>query len=173
VQNFVAAPAPVFRKDTWLACGGLDEALWYDWDIWPKLAASGPVYYHDNVTTGFRIHGGSLTVAGSRDVADFAHQMLISLNRHLPRFWGGSKSVERAGRASIAVNTALAAPSAGDLRGLLPAVSKILQLGPQASPAISATPGSWTGWRRACGRNWEVRSEYGHGTSHPSHVRSL
>src|ERR1700678_3150389 len=46
VQNFVAAPAPVFRKDAWLACGGLDESLWYtaDWDIWLKLAASGPVY---------------------------------------------------------------------------------------------------------------------------------
>lgn len=29
VQNFVAAPAPVFRKDAWLACGGLDEKLWY------------------------------------------------------------------------------------------------------------------------------------------------
>src|ERR1035438_6119918 len=35
VQNFIAAPAPVFRRDTWLSCGGLDEKLWYtaDWDI--------------------------------------------------------------------------------------------------------------------------------------------
>ena len=132
VQNFVATPAPVFRKDAWLACGGLDEKLWYtaDWDIWLKLAASGPVYYHDSVTTGFRIHGGSLTVAGSRDAADFAQQMQIVLDRHLPSFCDRSKSVERAGRASIAVNTALAAASAGDLRGLLPAVSKVLQLGP-------------------------------------------
>jgi glycosyltransferase involved in cell wall biosynthesis len=132
VQNFVAAPSPVFRKDAWLACGGLDEKLWYtaDWDMWLKLAASGPVYYHDGVTTGFRVHGGSLTVAGSRDVADFAQQMQIVLDRHLSRFCNRSKSVERAGRASIAVNTALAAASAGDLRGLLPAVSKVLQLGP-------------------------------------------
>lgn len=109
VQNFVATPAPVFRKDAWLACGGLDEKLWYtaDWDIWLKLAASGPVYYHDSVTTGFRIHGGSLTVAGSRDVADFAQQMQIVLDRHLPSFCDSSKSVERAGRASIAINTAL------------------------------------------------------------------
>jgi glycosyltransferase involved in cell wall biosynthesis len=132
VQNFVAAPAPIFRKDAWLACGGLDEMLWYtaDWDMWLKLAASGPVYYHDGVTTGFRIHGGSLTLAGSRDVADFAQQMQIVLDRHLPRFCDRSMSVERAGLASIAVNTALAAASAGDLRGLLPAVSKVLQLGP-------------------------------------------
>jgi glycosyltransferase involved in cell wall biosynthesis len=132
VQNFVAAPSPVFRKDAWLACGGLDEKLWYiaDWDIWLKLAASGPVYYHDGVTTGFRIHGGSLTVAGSRDVADFAQQMQIVLDRHLARFCDRSKSVDLAGRASIAVNSALAAASAGDLRGLLPAVSKVLRLGP-------------------------------------------
>ncbi len=49
VQNFVAAPAPVFRRDAWLSCGGLDENLWYtaDWDIWLKLAACGSVYYHD------------------------------------------------------------------------------------------------------------------------------
>jgi hypothetical protein len=40
-------------------------------------------------------------------------------------------SVERAGLASIAVNTALAAASAGDLGGLLPALSKVLQLGPE------------------------------------------
>jgi glycosyltransferase involved in cell wall biosynthesis len=132
VQNFVAAPSPVFRKDAWLACGGLDEKLWYtaDWDMWLKLAASGPVYYHDGVTTGFRIHGGSLTVAGSRDVADFAQQMQIVLDRHLSRFCDRSMSVERVGLASIAVNTALAAASAGDLRGLLPAVFKVLQLGP-------------------------------------------
>ena len=132
VQNFIAAPAPVFRKDAWLACGGLDEELWYtaDWDIWLKLAASGPVIYHDIVTTGFRIHGDSLTMTGSRDIADFAHQMQIVLDRHLPRLCGPSKNVERAGRASIAVNTALALASIGDLSLLLRAASALLRLGP-------------------------------------------
>ena len=45
VQNFVATPAPVFRKDAWIDCGGLDDSLWYtaDWDIWLKLAAAGAV----------------------------------------------------------------------------------------------------------------------------------
>jgi hypothetical protein len=132
VQNFVAAPSPVFRKDAWLACGGLDEMLWYtaDWDMWLKLAASGPVYYHDGVTTGFRIHGGSLTVAGSRDVADFAQQMQIVFDRHLPRFCDCSKRVERAGRASIAVNTALAAATSGEYGRLVPAATEVLRLGP-------------------------------------------
>ena len=74
VQNFISAPAPVFRKDAWLASGGMDEALWYtgDWDIWLKLAAGGPVRYHNTVTTAFRIHGGSQTVTASRDLVDFA-----------------------------------------------------------------------------------------------------
>lgn len=131
VQNFIAAPAPVFRKNAWLACGGLDKDLWYtaDWDMWLKLAARGPVCHHDEVTIGFRIHDSSLTMTGSRNVADFTRQMQIVLDRHLPQLCG-SKSVERAARASIAVNTALAAASAGDVSGLLRAATGVLRLGP-------------------------------------------
>ena len=132
VQNFIAAPAPVFRRDAWLKCGGLDETLWYtaDWDIWLKLAALGPVYYHDIVTVGFRIHGASLTVTGSRNAGDFASQMQIVLERHLDALGGGKAGVERAARTSIAVNSALAAASAGGLGGLLRALVRVLGLGP-------------------------------------------
>ena len=132
VQNFVAAPAPVFRKDAWMRCGGLDEQLWYtaDWDIWLKLSAIGPVYYHDAVTIGFRIHGGSLTMTGSRDIADFARQMHTVLDRHLPQLRIDSQTINRTARASITVNCALAAASAGDLRGLPRAAFQLLALGP-------------------------------------------
>jgi glycosyltransferase involved in cell wall biosynthesis len=132
VQNFIAAPAPVFRKDAWLSCGGLDEKLWYtaDWDMWLKLAASGPVRYHNSVTIGFRIHDGSLTVTGSRDAADFANQMQIVLDRHLAKLGGDSKRIERAARASIAVNTALASAYGGDTSGLIRAAAQVLRLGP-------------------------------------------
>jgi hypothetical protein len=132
VQNFVAAPAPVFRKDAWLACGGLDEGLWYtaDWDMWLKLAACGPVYYHDEISIAFRIHGGSLTVTGSRDIADFAQQMRAVVERHLPRLRDGAKRVERAARASILVNAALASAAAGDLGELPRAMAGVLRLGP-------------------------------------------
>jgi hypothetical protein len=132
VQNFVGAPAPVFRKDAWLACGGLDENLWYtaDWDLWLKLAAIGPVYYHNRVTTGFRIHGNSLTVTGSRDAADFQQQMQIVLDRHLGLVGAHGKQIERCARASISVNTALAAVSAGDRRGIARAACAVLRLGP-------------------------------------------
>jgi glycosyltransferase involved in cell wall biosynthesis len=132
VQNFIAAPAPVFRRDAWMACGGLDEKLWYtaDWDIWLKLSALGPISYHDVVTVGFRIHGASLTVTGSRDAGDFAQQMKFVLDRHLNKLSGGATSLERVARASIAVNTALAAASVANLGILLQAACQVLRLGP-------------------------------------------
>jgi len=133
VQNFVAAPAPVFRRDAWMSCGGLDEALWYtaDWDIWLKLVACGPVYYHDKITVGFRIHSGSLTISGSRDTVSYAEQMQIVLDRHLPKFGGSASGIERAARASIIVNTALASAARGNLHGLLRAASAVACLGPR------------------------------------------
>ena len=132
VQNFIAAPAPVFRRDAWLGCGGLDQNLWYtaDWDIWLKLVACHPVYYHDRVTVGFRIHSGSLTATGSRDTALFVRQMEIVLDRHIGKLGCPSKGIERAARASITVNSALALASTGDLTGLLRAALEILRLGP-------------------------------------------
>lgn len=132
VQNFVAAPAAVYRKDAWLAVRGMDEQLWYtsDWDVWLKLAAHGPVRYHNSVTAAFRVHGSSQTVAGSRDAVDFERQMRIVLDRHVPRLGTHAARVRRAGLASISVNRALAAAAAGDLRGLAPAVGRILALGP-------------------------------------------
>jgi glycosyltransferase involved in cell wall biosynthesis len=132
VQNFVAAPAPVFRKDAWLRCGGLDQQLWYtaDWDMWLKLSASGQIVHHDEVTIGLRIHGDSLTVAGSRNSAEFAKQMRIVLDRHLVNLSAAAQQVEPAARASIAVNAALAAASVGDFGGLIPAALKVLRLGP-------------------------------------------
>ena len=132
VQNFIAAPAPVFRRDAWLSCGGLDEKLWYtaDWDIWLKLVATGSVYYHDPITVGFRIHDGSLTSTGSRDAENFANQMEIVLARHISRHPGLSRQTEPVARASIAVNVALAAASAGDLSDLWRAAAKIVRLGP-------------------------------------------
>lgn len=132
VQNFIPAPAPVYRKDAWRAAGGLDEALWYsgDWDIWLKLAAQGAVVHHKEVTTAFRVHGGSLTVSGSRDAVDFEQQMRIVLERHLPRLSDPHGRVARAGLASIKINGALAAASAGRWSPIVPALAKLVALGP-------------------------------------------
>lgn len=144
VQNFIAAPAPVFRKDAWQRCGGLDQSLWYtaDWDLWLKLASSGTTVYHDDVTIGFRIHGGSQTSSQSRDAGDFTRQMTTVLERHLPgltglvhgahakRHAGEVRVVEHVARVSIRVNTALSAAAHGNRRQLGAAVAAVLRLGP-------------------------------------------
>ncbi len=132
VQNFIAAPAPVFRRDAWIECGGLDERLWYtaDWDIWLKLSGIGPVYYHDVVTTGFRVHPASLTVTGSRTLADFAQQHDTVLDRYLSESGGRWQHVATIARASVCVNIALAAASAGDFGRLRGAICAVLRLGP-------------------------------------------
>lgn len=133
VQNFIAAPAPVYRKDAWIACGGLDEDLWYtgDWDVWLKLAAQGSVFHHRDVTCAFRVHNSSLTVTGSRNAGEFERQMLVVLERHLPRLSARAKQVRDASLASIGVNGALAAAAGGDWRGLLPAAARVFALGPK------------------------------------------
>ncbi|WP_434722981.1 glycosyltransferase [Mesorhizobium sp. RIZ17] len=136
VQNFVSVPAPIFARTAWLACGGMDEKLWYtaDWDIWAKLAVAAPVIYHDEITTAFRVHGSSLTVTGSRDASEFQSQMQIVLERHLPRLPASSRRwVEPAARASISVNVSLAAASGGDLKALVRAARAVLSLGPRGT----------------------------------------
>jgi hypothetical protein len=138
IQNFIAAPSPIFRKDAWLRCGGLDETLWYtaDWDMWLKLAATSPVYYHDLASVGFRIHSESLTSSGSRNAADFAEQMRIVLDRHLSALRAPAttrsraRAVERAARASIMVNSVLAASATGHHGNLPQALLQVLRLGP-------------------------------------------
>ncbi len=47
VQNFLAMPAPLVRREAMLQVGGMDDTLWYaaDWDLWLKLAALGPTLY--------------------------------------------------------------------------------------------------------------------------------
>jgi len=134
VQNFIASPTPVFRRDAWIESGGLDESLWYtaDWDLWLKLSAAGTVYYHPEITSGFRIHSGSLTMTGRHDSVELARQMRTVLERYLPRLGSRSQYVEPAARASIAVNLALASAAAGDTRGLWRAIGGVLRLRPAA-----------------------------------------
>ncbi|MCI4678365.1 glycosyltransferase [Rhodoblastus acidophilus] len=134
VQNYIAAPAPVFRKDAWLRCGGLDETLWYtaDWDIWLKLTAQGGARFHKEVATAFRVHGSSLTVTGSRDIADFVDQMRVVLDRHitlLPE--NRRREIAPVCAASILVNEAVARASRGDASALLRATAATMKLGPR------------------------------------------
>ncbi len=133
VQEVIALPAPVIRREAWLATGGIDEALWYtgDWDLYLKLSALGSVAVLPRPTTGFRLHRTSLTMTGSRDVADFRNQMASVLDRHWTTFSGsGDHALRRCAQASIAVNCALAQVAAGDGKAWLALARTIARLGP-------------------------------------------
>jgi hypothetical protein len=132
VQNTVTIPSPVIRRDAFLAAGGLDDGLWYtaDWDLYLKLALAGEVMMRDAATTAFRLHGNSLTMTGRCDLADFADQHAIVLDRYLPQLAPLPMGVEARESASVAINCALAAASAGQWRHMGGAVAALARLGP-------------------------------------------
>lgn len=133
VQNFISMPAPVIRRQAWLECGGMDDALWYtaDWDLYLKLLARGPAFYAKNPSTAFRIHGSSLTVSGSRERSDFREQMQVVFERHSALVPAAKlPQIRRCATASIAVNCALAGAMGGNLRLLAGALASVLRLGP-------------------------------------------
>ncbi len=134
VQNTIAIPSPLIRRDAWEACGGMDEALWYtaDWDLYLKLARAGPIHVRTAATTAFRLHGSSLTMTGSRDAAAFREQMETVLERHLPQVPIAQRGrQDRLARTAIDVNCALAAGARGGWRSLAGGAGRMLALAPR------------------------------------------
>ncbi|MBO9580833.1 MAG: glycosyltransferase [Sphingobium sp.] len=133
VQNFLAIPSPVIRRDIWLETGGMDDSLWYtaDWDLYLKLSARGDVVVRPQATTGFRIHGNSLTMTGSRDTNALRQQLEIVVERHGELF-GLADDRRRHARAlaSIDINCGLAKGAAKQERWMKPTLSRFLKLGP-------------------------------------------
>ena len=129
VQNFIAVPTCVIRRDALLSVGGIDESLWYtgDWDLYLKLARAGDVAYHRDVLACFRVHGRSLTMSGSAQPRDFEDQMRQVLDKHASAL--NTPALRRA-QASIAVNAGLARANNGDRRGIGSALGALARLGP-------------------------------------------
>jgi hypothetical protein len=133
VQNTVAIPAPAFPVEAARRNGGLDDALWYtaDWDFWLSLAATGETAWRPERAVAFRLHAGSLTVSGSRDLDDFAAQLEAPLSRHADALAPGARDAVLAmARASNALNLWLASGFHGTPRPLGPLLSSLLALGP-------------------------------------------
>ena len=133
IQNFVALPSAVLRRDLWLQIGGLDESLWYtpDWDLYIKAASHGRVRYIAEPTVAFRIHGGSQTVLGSRKPADFLAQMEIVIARHADAIAGPrAAGVRRIAAASARINALLAEAMHGRKAALLTVLRELAGLGP-------------------------------------------
>jgi glycosyltransferase involved in cell wall biosynthesis len=133
IQNFIPSPAPTLRRDAYRRVGGLDNQLWYtaDWDLYFKLASVGNVYYHSSPLACYRVHQNTLTGKGNRNLEDFRRQYELVVDRHFEKLTATQRDkILRIARASIDVNTALAAASGGDFAQIFKALAAILSLGP-------------------------------------------
>ena len=113
VQNFIAAPAPLFSRAAAEAAGWLDESLWYlaDWDLWLKLARSGEIVYCPQPLASFRLHAASQTVVRSGEAEELKRQHAIVHARHLAPLSldnGRHRTITRAARFSADMNILLA-----------------------------------------------------------------
>lgn len=135
VQNFIAIPSPMFRRNVAIDSGGMDDTLWFsaDWDLWLRLGAKGPVRYLAERLSAFRVHPASQTAARRVAPNEWEQQLTTVLVRHL-RSWAREgksvASVERAAKTSITVNSALAAASRGEPFKAWPVFFALLALGP-------------------------------------------
>jgi glycosyltransferase involved in cell wall biosynthesis len=135
VQNFIAIPSPVFRRNAVIDSGGLDEALWFsaDWDLWLRLGALGPVCFIAETLSAFRVHPASQTAARKLKPNEWKEQLTTVLAQHLENWPITGKlrtSVERVALASIAVNSALSAASRGEPVKPARVLFRMLGLGP-------------------------------------------
>jgi len=140
VQNFIAVPAPIFRRDVALQVGGLDETNWHsaDWDFWLKMASSGPTTYLNRPLTGYRVHPVTATWRGTGRAADYRWQMDRVLDEHIAAWESRGPirpSVRRVARFSVEANLCLASCAHGHARGWPALMPHFLALGPR-------------GWRR-------------------------
>lgn len=126
VQNSIAMPSPVWDRAAYLACGGLNEELWYtpDWDLWLKLSHHGEVVFDPAATACFRLHGSSLTMTGDR--AEMARELDQMLDRHTV----SNTRFASLARASVRINSALADASSGSRPALTRALGALIGLGP-------------------------------------------
>lgn len=140
VQDFIAIPAPIFRRQAVMDSGGLDESLWLaaDWELWLRLGALGPVRFVEDTLTAFRVHPESQTIARKLGPDEWEHQLGTVLERHLGGWQAPEKlrkKVKRAAAVSNAINATLAGLARGEKVFLAGALVQLLALGP-------------AGWRR-------------------------
>lgn len=135
-QNFIAAPAPLFKASGAAIVGPLDEALWYlaDWDFWLRMARIGPTVYCAKPLVKFRLHAGSQTIMQANRGAELEWQHKTVLRRHL-RGVGFDRDTRRrvaaVARCSARVNLFLLRLAGGDRSGILSVALELIRLGPR------------------------------------------
>jgi glycosyltransferase involved in cell wall biosynthesis len=135
IQNFIAIPSPVFRRNAVIDSGGLDEKLWFsaDWDLWLRLGALGPVQFIGEPLSAFRVHPASQTAARKLQANEWEQQLTTVLDFHLKNWPVTGRvrtAVERVALVSIHVNSALAAASRGEAVRPAAVLQHLLALSP-------------------------------------------
>jgi glycosyltransferase involved in cell wall biosynthesis len=135
IQNFISIPAPIFKLESALKVGGLDESLWYtaDWDFWLKIVTLGLTIYYPKPLSAFRVHSDSQTIVRSSYLREFQQQLEIVVDRHCPLWQASKKSRKNKTRSiadfSIQVNTTLAGIIHGQKNDLINLLISFLSLG--------------------------------------------
>ncbi len=87
VQNFIAMPAPLVRREALNRVGCFDDTLWFtaDWSCWLALGLLGPWAYSPDPVTCFRLHAESQTVKGSqqRGIKDYREQQTRTQRKYI------------------------------------------------------------------------------------------
>ncbi len=113
VQNYIAIPAPIFRRDVALALPPMDDRLPYtaDWKWWLNLARQQPALYRPQPTVGFRVHAASQTVSLSGDPDAYRAQLQSVLDEFAPFLpdTAAGRTWLAAARLGVAANVMLAA----------------------------------------------------------------
>ena len=88
---FICQPTVFFRRDAFLAVGGLDEALRtaFDFDLWLRMfkAYPGRIAFVPQVQAQSRLHAGSITLRQREAVALEAMAVLRRHLGHAPPHW--------------------------------------------------------------------------------------
>jgi hypothetical protein len=135
IQNFIAIPAPIFKREIAEVVGSLDQASWYtaDWDFWLKVACCGSSVYYPKPLTAFRIHPSSQTIVRSSYLNDFPSQLEDAAEQHL-KTWRVSQSRKESSSKiayfSILVNTSLAGSFHGNHQYMFKLLGNFVMLGP-------------------------------------------
>jgi len=136
VQNFIAIPAPIFRREAARRVGPLEERLWYtaDWDFWLRLARAGPTAYLPLPLSAFRVHASSQTITGSREPGAIRDQLRKALAPNLEVYCAAcraDRTTQRVALFSADLNASLAGHCHGDRLSLWPFFSRFVGLGPR------------------------------------------
>jgi glycosyltransferase involved in cell wall biosynthesis len=135
IQNFIAIPAPIFKREAAQGVGGLDQRFWYtaDWDFWLKIAACGDSLYYPKPLSGFRIHPSSQTIVRSSYKKDFRDQLECVANKYFALWQVPEQLKQRVHKVagfSIEVNIALASTIHGERPNLIKLLVTFILLGP-------------------------------------------